>query len=78
MHEHTECEHKELKYCKVCDIVYCKCDKEWKVENSIVTWTHADTGTGTWPPIGTPLYPFISINYLSYTEPKRSKTTLRI
>ena len=30
MHEHCDCEH-ELKYCKVCDTVYCKlCHKEWR------------------------------------------------
>ena len=30
MHEHDVCEH-ELKYCKICDVVYCEnCKKEWK------------------------------------------------
>ncbi len=29
MHEHISCNH-ELKYCKVCDVVYCeKCKTEW-------------------------------------------------
>ena len=30
MHEHNDCKH-NLKYCKVCDVVYCeKCNSEWK------------------------------------------------
>ena len=29
-HEHC-CEHKEVKYCKVCKVVYCKgCGREWR------------------------------------------------
>lgn len=29
MHEHSDCEH-ELKYCKVCDVCWCKkCKREW-------------------------------------------------
>ena len=31
MHEHNECKHEELKYCPICDVVWCvKCHKEWK------------------------------------------------
>jgi hypothetical protein len=31
MHEHDGCKHKKLKYCDICDIVYCEeCHKEWK------------------------------------------------
>ena len=31
-HEHKECEHKEIKYCRKCDVVYCfSCTKEWVV-----------------------------------------------
>lgn len=31
MHDHgNKCKH-ELKFCSICDVVYCeKCDKEWK------------------------------------------------
>lgn len=32
-HEHNDCEH-DLKYCKVCRVVYClKCDLEWVLKN---------------------------------------------
>jgi len=55
-HEHC-CEHEQVKYCKVCRVVYCaKCGKEWKegiwyypyytypYTNPYPTWT---TGTLT-------------------------------
>ncbi len=30
MHEHAGCEHKDLKYCPHCKVVYCeRCGKEW-------------------------------------------------
>ena len=30
MHEHKTCEHKNIKYCSKCDVVYCEdCKKEW-------------------------------------------------
>ena len=34
-HEHKECEHKNLKYCAKCDVVYCEdCPKEWSERTS--------------------------------------------
>jgi len=31
MHEHIQCKHNNLKYCSICDVVYCEdCKKEWK------------------------------------------------
>ena len=48
MHEHEECEH-QLKYCKVCDVVYCtKCKKEWG--QSHYTWGYT-TPTYTIQPL---------------------------
>lgn len=30
MHKHTHCLHNKLKYCEVCDVVYCEdCGREW-------------------------------------------------
>lgn len=45
MHNHDcHCFH-DLRYCSVCDTVYCKkCDKEW--ERKYQCWTYASTGTG--------------------------------
>ena len=40
MHEHNECEHKNLKYCKKCDVVYCEdCKREW----GNTTWTYTSS-----------------------------------
>ena len=44
MHEHKEeiqkeCEHKNLKHCSKCDVVYCEdCKKEWKQS----VWSNID------------------------------------
>lgn len=47
MHEHKDCEHKKLEFCKQCDQVYCNaCKKEWRYNFGSITYT---TGTGTWP-----------------------------
>lgn len=49
MHEHTQCEH-ELKYCKICDTVYCeKCNKEWKTPIKYNVWYNSQPviGDGT-------------------------------
>ena len=61
-HEHHEhcCEHDDLRYCKVCRVVYCKgCGKEWRNKNWYNTyppypqWTYTvslgsvDAGRGT-------------------------------
>jgi len=27
--KHEHCEHKDLNYCKLCDVTYCSCGKEW-------------------------------------------------
>lgn len=59
MHEHEECEHKNLKHCSKCDVVYCEdCKKEWikqfvtiygsstTISNSISPdWTYVNCGT---------------------------------
>lgn len=30
VHDHDECLHEEMKYCKTCDLTYCKkCSREW-------------------------------------------------
>jgi hypothetical protein len=54
MHEHNVCEH-EIKYCKVCDVVYCeKCKKQWYSYN--ITYNQYSTtwiGDGTYPGITT-------------------------
>ena len=49
-HNHLECEHKNLAYCKNCRVVYCKeCTKEWSEPTytytiypitNIPTWTY--------------------------------------
>ena len=45
MHNHDKCKH-ELKYCDICDVVYCeKCKKEW--HKNTLTITSPDT---TWVP----------------------------
>lgn len=44
-HEHC-CEHKNVKYCKVCQVVYCvDCGKEWRD----ICWTYTYPQT-TWTP----------------------------
>lgn len=52
-HEHLECEHKDLAYCKRCRIVYCKdCNKEWQ-EYTAFTYTIDTTRSvpmWTYPP----------------------------
>jgi hypothetical protein len=31
VHEHSECKHENLKYCPICQVVYCEdCKKEWR------------------------------------------------
>lgn len=48
MHEHNQCEHK-LKYCKICDTVYCeKCKKEW--HSFLIHYGTGATTTASWPP----------------------------
>ena len=52
MHNHNHyhcCEHKNLKYCEKCDVVYCvDCGKEWGRKWSYTTWSNPwDTGTVT-------------------------------
>lgn len=38
MHEHKECDHKTLKHCAKCDVVYCSsCKKEWSNKSLNVT-----------------------------------------
>lgn len=42
-HNHCHCQHKELKHCAKCDIVYCSsCNKEWWHNFSSITYN--DTG----------------------------------
>ena len=49
-HCNCNCKHENLKWCPVCNVVYCeKCGEEWKQE-SPWTWTYP-SGTGTY--IGT-------------------------
>lgn len=49
MHDHNDCEH-EMKYCKVCDVAYCKkCKREWGktvyVPYYYNTWVYPNTTT---------------------------------
>lgn len=54
-HNHTQCEHKEVKYCQTCSLVYChSCDKEFVIKLSNFTtipWGTSNIGgnygTGT-------------------------------
>jgi len=55
-HEHKECEHKRLAYCKVCKVVYCEdCSREWSDYPSFVypntTWIYEGKSTTgyQWP-----------------------------
>jgi len=51
-HEHKECEHKRLAYCKVCKVVYCEdCSKEWADYPSVWTWkcNYEYPTTTIWP-----------------------------
>ncbi len=55
MHKHDECKHK-IKYCKVCDVAYCKnCFKEW---GRTASWTYSYTPIDsiTWTDSGTAPY----------------------
>jgi len=39
-HEHC-CEHEQVKYCKICKVVYCvKCGKEWRENFWTYTYTY--------------------------------------
>jgi hypothetical protein len=46
MHDQCLCEHSDLRYCKVCKVVYClKCGREWVEKNPYsYTWY----GSTTW------------------------------
>lgn len=40
-HNHCHCEHKNLKYCSVCNVVYCcDCKAEWHQDSCTTTWTY--------------------------------------
>ena len=59
MHEHDRCEH-ELKYCKICDVVYCeKCYKEWIMKITYVNYPTVYVGTNVSP---------YTITYTSHTH----------
>jgi hypothetical protein len=48
-HDHKECEHKNLKYCKKCDVIYCEdCDREWIDNGSIINWSYPIYDTDGW------------------------------
>jgi len=43
-HCHDKCEHKKLKYCRVCNVVYCEdCNEEWG--KWVFTYTYPYTST---------------------------------
>jgi hypothetical protein len=53
MHNHDHCcEHKNLGYCKLCQVVYCKdCEREWK--DNPYTYTYPNYPTyPQWTRIG--------------------------
>lgn len=62
MHEHKTCEHKNLKYCSKCDVVYCEdCKKEWGSCSSSWTYTpylpyYSDDGSGTYETTATHIH----------------------
>jgi hypothetical protein len=57
MHEHKECEH-ELKYCKVCKVVYCElCNKQWYSYEVTVSTPFIVSPYITYDNGGTDLYP---------------------
>jgi len=54
MHKHCHCEHKRLKFCSVCNVVYCEdCGKEWNDYSynygTITTSPNTTWGTGVVP-----------------------------
>ena len=53
MHEHCHCEHKNLKYRSVCNVVYCvDCKQEWHQDSYTTSWTNAtpcSSGTTAMP-----------------------------
>ena len=52
MHEHKQCKH-NLKYCSICDIVYCEdCKKEWRDIPVCPSWDRPTVPDVTGP------YPF--------------------
>lgn len=51
IHNHNHCHH-DLKYCEVCDVVYCtKCSWEWG-RRFVADWTYVP-GRITWGTSGT-------------------------
>jgi len=63
MHEHEhECQHRNVKYCSKCSLVYCKdCGKEWQ---EYYTYYHPWTGT---------YYPPLEYVYNNTSQPKNSE-----
>ena len=48
MHDHNHCQHTNLKFCSVCNVVYCvDCKKEWKENYSNWTWSQPLMSTYT-------------------------------
>jgi hypothetical protein len=65
MHEHKECEHKDVKYCSKCRVVYCtKCGKEW-YENNYWVYPYYPVYPNTQP-----YYPWITYTTNSEGEVK--------
>lgn len=55
IHYSCKCEHKNVKWCKHCDLVYCvDCAKEWKFTNYTFTYY------SYWPQPGVTYYPVTS------------------
>ena len=53
MHEHDLhkhcCKHESLRYCEVCQVVYCtKCGKEWREYGYAYTYTYPTYPISTW------------------------------
>lgn len=49
VHDHNECQHEEMKYCKTCDLTYCKkCLREWGTCRQTHYFTYVQPTT-IWP-----------------------------
>ena len=66
-HSHEHCSHESLKYCPICDVVYCFCGKEWRYNFSTYTWTNLPIT------IGASTYPYASTSNLGCIHRKVEK-----
>ncbi len=49
VHNHRECDHADIEFCKKCQVVYCKdCGMEFKENGISVSWTPFNYNGSTW------------------------------